>query len=67
MLDGDEDDGTFACIRCGARVYHAASECSQCGLELYPEGDTDDLPEMADPTARLSWWQRVLGRLRGER
>ncbi len=30
-------DEMFECIRCGAQVYHAASQCPHCGLELYPE------------------------------
>ena len=31
------DDEFFECIRCGAQVYHAASQCPHCGLELYPD------------------------------
>jgi hypothetical protein len=50
----------FDCIRCGARVYHAAHSCPKCGLELYPDGpDEDELPE--SPQAGGGWF----GRLRG--
>ena len=47
------DNDIFECIRCGAQVYHAASQCPHCGLDLYPEElEEEHVPD--EPLPRLT-------------
>ncbi|MHB9133080.1 MAG: hypothetical protein ACYDBB_18585 [Armatimonadota bacterium] len=66
------DADTFECIRCGKTIYHAATYCPHCGLELYPEGDdeestVEDAERQPEPRRCPPFIARILKGVVGER